>query len=219
MPGDMNPTCTRILLVRHGETDWNRTRRFQGRSDLPLNQKGRDQAHALALALKEEPLAAIYSSPLARAMETANVIKVFHPLAPLFAEQRLLEMNLGDLEGMEGARWAEEYPDFRKAWLENPESVSMPRGESLREVQDRAVEALKGIIGVHPPGSTLLLCSHSFVNLTLLCHGLKIPLSRIRELRQETAALNILYQQGQRLWTGVVNERSHLEKYGAGDVA
>src|SRR5512135_1407354 len=112
MPDDINPPCTRIFLVRHGETDWNRTRRFQGRSDLPLNQKGRDQAHALALALKEEPLAAIYSSPLARAMETANVIKVFHPLAPLFAEQRLLEMNLGDLEGMEGARWAEQYPDF-----------------------------------------------------------------------------------------------------------
>ncbi len=217
MPDDITAPCTRILLVRHAETNWNRTRRFQGRSDLPLNQKGRDQAHALALALKEEPITAIYSSPLARAMETAHIVKVFHPLAPLFAEPGLLEMNLGDLEGMEGSRWAEQYPDFRKSWLENPESVSMPGGESLREVQDRAVEALLRIVAIHPPGSTLLLCSHSFVNLTLLCHGLQIPLSRIRELRQQTAALNILYQQGPRLWTGVVNERSHLEKHGAAD--
>ena len=89
----------------------------------------------------------------------------------------------------------------------------MPGGESLREVQDRAVQALERIIGLYPPGSTLLFCSHSFVNLTLLCYASKIPLDRMRELRQETAALNVLYRQGQRLWIEVVNERSHLEKY------
>ncbi len=216
MGNNTESSCTRILLVRHAETDWNHTRRFQGRSDLPLNQKGRDQAHALALALKDEFLAAIYSSPLARAMETAHLIKVFHPSVPLFQEEGLVEMDLGELEGMDGARWAEQYPDFRKAWLENPALVSMPGGESLREVQDRAVQALERITGLYPPGSTLLFCSHSFVNLTLLCYAQKIPLDRMRELRQETAALNVLYRQGQRLWTEVVNERSHLEKYNEG---
>ena len=213
MGNNTESSCTRILLVRHAETDWNHTRRFQGRSNLPLNQKGRDQAHALALALKDEFLAAIYSSPLARAMETAHLIKVFHPSVPLFQEEGLIEMHLGELEGMESAHWAEQYPDFRKAWLENPALVSMPGGESLREVQDRAVQALERITGLYPPGSTLLFCSHSFVNLTILCYASKIPLDRMRELRQETAALNVLYQQGQRLWIGVVNERSHLEKY------
>jgi probable phosphoglycerate mutase len=213
MGNNTESSCTRILLVRHAETDWNHTRRFQGRSNLPLNQKGRDQAHALALALKDEFLAAIYSSPLARAMETAHLIKVFHPSVPLFQEEGLIEMHLGELEGMESAHWAEQYPDFRKAWLENPALVSMPGGESLREVQDRAVQALERITGLYPPGSTLLFCSHSFVNLTLLCYASKIPLDRMRELRQETAALNVLYQQGQRLWIEVVNERSHLEKY------
>jgi broad specificity phosphatase PhoE len=64
----------------------------------------------------------------------------------------------------------------------------------------------------YPPGTTLLVCSHSFVNLTLVCHGLTIPLERMRELRQETAALNVLYWEGERLRAEVVNDRSHLEK-------
>ena len=205
---------TRILLVRHGETDWNRMRRFQGRTDLPLNQKGKEQGDALARALKDESITAIYSSPLARAMEMARLIKAFHPSAPLFAEEGLIEMDLGEFEGIEGHRWAEQYPDFRKAWQENPASVTMPGGESLLEVQTRAVETLERITKLYPPEATLLLCSHNFVNLTILCHAMKIPLERIRELRQETAALNVLCKQGEQLWTQVVNECSHLERYG-----
>ena len=125
-----------------------------------------------------------------------------------------MEMDLGVFEGMEGHRWAEQYPDFRKAWQENPASVTMPGGESLLEVQMRAVETLERITKLYPPEATLLLCSHNFVNLTILCQAMKIPLERIRELRQETAALNVLCKQGEQLWTQVVNERSHLEEYG-----
>ena len=219
MDPNSDSSCIRLLLVRHGETDWNRSRRFQGRSDLPLNETGRDQARALAAALKDESFAAIYSSPLGRAMETARLIGGFHPLVPIFAEEGLVEMDLGELEGMEGAHWAQHYPDFRRAWLENPALVTMPGGESLREVQDRALTALGRITTLYPPGTTLLLCSHSFVNLTLLCHGLNLPLSRMRELRQETAALNILYREGERLRAEVVNDRSHLEKYQGGKVS
>jgi len=203
----------RILLIRHGETEWNRIRRFQGRSDLSLNQKGRDQGHALALALKDESVTAIYSSPLARAMETACLIKVFHPSVPLFEEEGLIEMDLGEFEGMEAKRWAAQNKDFLKAWLETPASVRMPGGESLQEVQMRAIGTLERITKVYPSESTLLLCSHNFVNLTILCYALKVPIERFRELRQETAALNVLYKQGQQLSAKVVNERSHLGKY------
>jgi len=185
---------------------------------LPLNENGRDQARALARALRDEPLTAIYSSPLARARETARLIGVFHPLVPIFEEERLVEMHLGELEGLDGARWAERYPELRKAWLEDPAGISMPGGESLREVQERALRAVGCITGGYPPGSTLLLCSHSFVNLTLVCHGLGIPLDRMRELRQETAALNVLYWEGERLRAEVVNDRSHLENYQDGKV-
>jgi probable phosphoglycerate mutase len=163
------------------------------------------------LALKGESIQAIYSSPLVRAMEMAHRIRVFHPSAPLFAEEGFAEMDLGDFEGMEGHRWAEQYPDFRKAWQENPASVSMPGGESLREVQARALKTLGGITRLYPLECTLLFCSHNFVNLSILCYAMKIPLERIRELRQEPAALNVLYKRGEELWIEVVNECSHLK--------
>lgn len=202
----------RILLVRHGETDWNKVRRFQGRSDVPLNRTGRDQAHALALALKQEPITAIYSSPLLRALETAQIIKAFHTSAPLLQAEGLAEMDLGDFEGMLAQQWAEEYPDFRKAWLETPLSVTMPGGESLQEVQTRAMDTLERITKRFPPESTLLVCSHSFVNRTILCHALNLSLDRFREVRQETSALNILYKRGEQWYAEAVNERHQLKE-------
>lgn len=168
----------RIYLVRHGETEWNRVRRFQGRSNLPLNQEGRKQVRALAAALKNKPLTAIYTSPLIRALETARLIKAFHPSTPIFEEKGLIEMDLGEFDGMKAQDWAEQYPDFRKAWNENPASVKMPGGESLKEVQARAKEALERITRIYSPDTTLLISSHNFVNLTLLCDVLKISLNR-----------------------------------------
>jgi probable phosphoglycerate mutase len=200
----------KILLVRHGETDWNLAGRFQGRSDVPLNQKGVEQANALASALRKESLTAIYSSPLVRAKETARLIKVFHPSSPLYEDEGLVEMDLGEFEGIEGPRWAEKHADFRKAWRDNPASVTMPGGECLQEVQARSLAALERMTHSYPLESTLLVCSHNFVILTILCHALEIPLDRFRELRQGTAALNVLYMQGEKLQVEVVNDRSHL---------
>jgi len=202
----------RILLIRHGETEWNKIHRFQGRSDVPLNQEGRDQARALAESLKDEPLMAIHSSPLIRAMETASLIKAFHPSIPLLEEEGLMEMDLGEFDGMEAQQWAEKYPDFRKAWHEAPSSVKMPGGESFLEVQSRAIDTLERITQIYPPKTTLLISSHNFVNLTILCYAFGKSLDRFREFRQGTAALNVLYMQGRKLRAEVVNEREHLEQ-------
>ena len=212
MGNNIQSSSTRILLIRHGETEWNRIHRFQGRSDIPLNQKGKAQAHALALALEDETLTAIYSSPLARATETAKIIKELHPSVPFFQEGGFLEMDLGEFEGMEAKHWAEQYPEFLKAWLERPGAVNMPGGESLQELQDRALGAIERITQIHPVDSTLLITSHNFVNLTILCYALGLSLDKFRDIRQGTTALNILYKQGERLWAEVVNDQSHLEK-------
>jgi probable phosphoglycerate mutase len=171
---------------------------------------GRDQAYALALGLKDQSLTAIYSSPLVRAVETARLIRVFHPSAPFFKEEGLAEMDLGDFEGMEAGHWVAEHADFIKSWRETPACVRMPGGENLQEVQARAVSTLERIAKPYPMGSTLLLCSHNFVIRTILCYALQIPLDRFREVRQETAALNVLYIEGEQFVAKVVNDCSHL---------
>jgi phosphoserine phosphatase len=202
----------RIYLIRHGETEWNKVRRFQGRSNLPLNEAGRKQVGALASTLKNIPLTAIHTSPLSRALETARRIKVFHPSTPIFEDNGLVEMDLGEFDGMRAQDWAEQYPDFRKAWNENPASVRIPGGESLKEVQDRAKKTLERITGIYPPDATILISSHNFVNLTLLCDILNIPLNRFRDLRQENAAFNVIHKKGDRFYAELVNECSHLKR-------
>jgi probable phosphoglycerate mutase len=201
----------RILLIRHGETDWNHTHRFQGRSDVPLNRKGVKQAEALGSALKLELLAAIYTSPLSRAAETARIIGSFHPDAPIYTDDGLIEMDLGDFDGIQAPRWADQYPEFLKEWRRDPSRLRMPGGETLSEVQSRAIETLGRIIRPYDPGSTLAVACHNFVILSILCSATRIPLSRLRELRQETAAFSVLYKKGEILWAELINSRAHLE--------
>lgn len=199
-----------IILVRHGETEWNRLHRFQGRSDLALNSKGNKQAHALALALKNETISSIYSSPLQRAIETARHIRRFHPATPFIQEPALMEMDLGDFEGMEAKQWAEQYQDFRRTWEKNPANLTMPGGESLEKVQLRAVDALKRISTSIPPDSTSLLCTHNFVIVSLLCFASNTPLNQFREMKQDTAALNIISVNGSDFQVVTINDNSHL---------
>jgi broad specificity phosphatase PhoE len=202
----------RILLIRHGETDFNLTHRFQGKIDRPLNKEGKDQAHALALALKDESLTAIYSSPLIRAVETARSIKAFHPSTPLFKEEGLSEMDLGEFDGMQVNDWGSQHQEFYKIWRTTPSRLQMPGGESLREVQIRAIDTLERITKLYSPGNTLLLCSHNFVNRTIICHALGLHLDRFRDFQQDATALNVLYKREGQLTAEVVNDVSHLKK-------
>lgn len=211
MPENIKTSGIRFLLVRHGETEWNRAHRFQGRTDRPLNRKGIKQARALALALRDESIHAIVSSPLVRAMETAKHIKKFHPSAPVFEEGGLMEMDLGDFEGMEAKKWASRFPEFRRSWEKKPSTISMPGGESLEEVQIRAMAALESASKRYPPKSTLLICSHNFVIISILCYALKTSFDEFRKCRQDTAALSILYKHGQRFIVEKMNDSSHLK--------
>lgn len=207
-----NSSTIRLILVRHGETDYNRNHRFQGRINVPLNKTGQDQAGALALALKNETLTAIYSSPLSRSIETARHIKALHPSTPLIEEEGLLEMDLGDFDGMDSDLWAEQNQDFLKVWLERPGSLKMPGGESLEEVQIRALSTIDRITRVYPAQSTILLSSHNFVNLTILCHASQIPLDRFRKLKQGTGSFSVLYKDIECLRVQSINQQTHLDK-------
>ncbi len=206
----MDPIPVRILLVRHGQTDWNKCGRFQGRSDIPLNQWGIAQAEALGLALRKELFSAFYSSPLTRALETVLIIGLHHPGVPVYIEPDLVEMDLGEFEGMKGENWAASYPEFLDAWKKEPSELRMPGGETLQEVQSRAIAAVMSIARAHQPGEKILLCTHNFVILAVLCHVLKIPLNRFREIGQTNGSLNRLRYESGQLRAEKVDDRSHL---------
>lgn len=202
---------SRIILVRHGETEWNRLRRFQGRTDIELNERGLKQVQSLASSLRNEVIAGIYASPLRRALATAEQIKKHHPAVPLMTEPDLLEMDLGDFEGMDGKKWADSHQQFRARWEKAPALLPMPGGESLADVQKRAVQALERIVEHYPHGSTIVICSHNFVIVSLLCFAAEVSLDRFRTMRQDTASKNVILSDGVGWRIESVNDCSHLK--------
>ena len=131
----------------------------------------------------------------------------------MYREKGFIEMDLGELDGMKVQDWADQYLDLRKAWNENPASFKMPGGESLKEVQARAKETLERITRIYSANSTILIVSHNFINLSILCDILKIPLNRFRELRQENAAFNVICKTKDKYYVELLNERSHLKEW------
>ena len=148
---------TTILLARHGETDWNRDNRFQGHADPPLNAAGREQARALAAALAAEPLTAVYTSPLRRAAETAEMVAAGHGL-PAHADEALREIDVGSWEGLTRADLEQRYPEQFRRWLLEHEQ-GWEDGETYEEMGRRVVPALLALAGRHE-GERILAVTH-----------------------------------------------------------
>jgi broad specificity phosphatase PhoE len=144
---------TTILLARHGETDWNRDDRFQGHADPPLNAAGRKQARVLADALAGEPLAAVYTSPLRRAAETAEIVAAPHGLRAEPVEG-LREVDVGFWEGLTRADLEQRYPERFRRWLVEHEQ-GWEDGETYAEMGRRVVPALLALAERHDGGRIL----------------------------------------------------------------
>lgn len=148
----------RLLLVRHGETEWNAQARFQGQSDVPLNEEGRRQALAARRKLANAEIKAVYASDLQRAWETAEIIVAVHGLS-IHAEPRLREQNFGKWEGLTYEEIEERYPKALAGFRADPVNMPLPDGETLRQVAARVQEALAEIIHAHAD-DTVLLVAH-----------------------------------------------------------
>jgi broad specificity phosphatase PhoE len=205
----------RFVLIRHGETEHNRDQLTLGRADVPLDERGRLQAEALAASFRSAP-DAIYSSPLVRASETAARIAAATDV-PVTTEPALIEMDVGEMEHLTGAELRQRYPEFLAEWL-SPAcgDARMPGGETLAEVQARAWGAVERMRAAHPDG-TVVAVTHNFVILTLLCRALGLPLSHFRRLRQALAARTVLdvRESGSALLQ--LNDVSHLIAAGLAD--
>jgi broad specificity phosphatase PhoE len=147
---------TTILLARHGETDWNRKGRFQGYADPPLNRTGRAQAVDLSVALMAEQLAAVYSSPLRRALETAEVLAASHGLEPVPVDD-LREVDVGSWSGLTRAEVEERFPAQFARWLDYGQGWE--DGETYEEMGRRAVDALLRLAAAHD-GERVLAVTH-----------------------------------------------------------
>jgi broad specificity phosphatase PhoE len=147
---------TTILLARHGETDWNREGRFQGHADPPLNRTGRAQAVDLSVALMAEELAAVYSSPLQRALETAEVIAASHGLEPVPVDG-LREVDVGSWSGLTRAEIEQRFPEQFARWLDYGQGWD--DGETYEEMGRRAVAALLRLAAAHE-GERALAVTH-----------------------------------------------------------
>jgi broad specificity phosphatase PhoE len=204
----------RLILVRHGQTDHNRDQLTLGRADVPLNERGRAQAAALAASFRAAP-DALYASPLGRTIETATPIGERVGCA-LTVEHALIEMDVGEMEHLTGAALRERYPDFIQAWLTDAADARMPGGESLREVQERAWAAVMRMRAAHPEG-TVVAVTHNFVILTLVCRTLALPLGEFRRVRQALAARTVLDITERSSTLVQLNDNAHLVAAGLAD--
>ena len=199
----------RIFLVRHGETSWNREGRFQGQIDVPLNDIGLRQADAVADALKEIPFDRIISSNLSRALRTAL------PLASRMrmgmgveTDDDLKEIGHGLWEGRTAAEVEATYPGDLALWHTRPETVVMPEGESLADVQNRAWPALLRL--AEGKGETVAVFTHDAVLKVLLMKALDCPLSSFWRFQLANGSITLL-ELGDKGWRiPLMGEAGHL---------
>jgi broad specificity phosphatase PhoE len=206
MPGESE---TRVVLVRHGETEWNRVERFRGRIDIELNETGRRQAWAVAQRLCAWQIGAIYSSPLKRALQTAQPIAEACGLGVVVLEG-MIDVDYGVWAGLSVEEARAQYPQAYETWVLAPLLTRFPRGESLRQVQDRAWSALEGISSAHE-GQTILIVSHVVVNRVLICSALGLLEDAFWRIGQDNAAINLLQGAPGRYRVLLLNDTCHLE--------
>jgi 2,3-bisphosphoglycerate-dependent phosphoglycerate mutase len=170
--------ATTILLARHGETDWNRERRWQGHEDIPLNGTGEAQAHALADALAAQPLTAVYSSDLARAVRTAEIVAGRHGLE-VRRVRDLREVDVGEFQGRTMAEIVERWPDAVERFEQT--GYGWAGGESFEEMAERVLAAVHRIAGEHPQEHVAVV-GHGGTIRVVLAHVHGLGLSEHRKV-------------------------------------
>jgi len=188
----------KLILVRHGETRWNKDGLVQGGdSDIELNETGLEQARRLAALLKNEPITAILSSPLQRAVATAEVIASQHQL-PVEIDQGLKELRVGDLEGISISNLRTTFSQFLLKWWQDGEAMKLPNGESLVDLQQRAWKVIEGLLDKHKTkpelnkDATAVVVSHYFVTLAIILKALNLPLDYFIKFKLDLGGVSIL---------------------------
>jgi broad specificity phosphatase PhoE len=175
---------TQLVLVRHGQTQWNREGRWQGQADPPLNATGRRQARQVAQALSGARPEQLYSSDLRRALETAAIVGAELGLT-VIPEPRLREIDLGRWQGMLAADIKAEGPDEFQRWHDSPLTTRPPDGEDVRTMAERVLQAVSEIALRHP-GQRVAIVAHELPIAVVLAHVRSVDLAQLRDLSPAT---------------------------------
>ncbi len=168
------PSCTHVYLVRHGETDNNVRHRFIGKTDMPLNERGQNQARCLREPMSRVRIEKIYSSPYLRAWMTAEQIKGDREME-ITPEKALSEIDCGLWEGLNRTEVQARWPGMIDIWQYEPEKLQFPDGETFQQVQDRAVEAFICIVRENP-GRSIVITTHMLTIQLIIAKLLAIPI-------------------------------------------
>ena len=197
----------RLLLIRHGETDWNVETRVQGTTDIPLNATGLHQARQVAQALAGESLAAVFASPLQRALRTAELIAGPHRLQ-VVTHPGLRELDQGELEGMLAAEIRHHPSGVSQQWAAGNLHAVVPGGESMAQLQQRAWGAVADIRRQVSDG-TVVVVSHNLTTKAIICSALDVPLMAYRRLRKDNGSVTTLEFAGDHATLVRLNDVSH----------
>lgn len=185
----------RLLLVRHGETDWNKESRFQGIRDIPLNDNGRLQGQKAATFLQDIPIDFAVSSSMLRPKETAEIILAEHPGVQLQTTPELIEICHGLWEGMLETEIQTDYGELLQQWKDKPETVQMPEGENLQQVWDRGVAAWDKIAADYSNTNTPqtgLVVAHDAINKVIICYLLGLKPDNFWNIKQGNCAVSVI---------------------------
>ncbi len=199
---------TEIILVRHGQTPWNKDKIFRGTVDIPLNDTGREEARLAGEWLKGETLHAAYTSPLSRSRDTAEAIARHHSLAVVDLPG-LGDLSYGDWQGLPLSEVKVKYADLYRQWETAPHTVRFPKGETLDEVRARALAGVEEVVQRHP-GQVVLLSAHRAVNKVLIAAIIGLDNSHFWRIGQDTTAINRFRRTGPVWEILLVNDTCHL---------
>ena len=187
----MRRQAIKLILVRHGETAWNQERRIQGgSSDVELSEAGKEQAARVGLALKNTEIDAIYSSPLRRALDTAQAIAGYHKLK-VQIEPDLREMEVGELEGVSIADLGTSFGQFLLNWRQGLGTEKLPGGESMVELADRVWAIIQSIKSKHD-NENIVVVSHFFTCVATICKALGWPVTTVERIRVQTGSISTI---------------------------
>lgn len=199
----------RLIIIRHGESEWNRAGLYQGQADAPLSELGVRQAAALAERLRNEPFDYIFASPLQRAALTAEAVAQFHPAVPFIREPAIMEIHHGEWQGLHVDEVRARFGEGLREWRVHPTRAQMPGGESFSNVLKRVLDFKEYLLHEYAD-KIVLISTHDVVVKILVADALGMDMDRINRIWVTNASISVIEYGADLPYLVSLSEACHL---------